>query len=234
MATPDNNESSASTLGTLVGVMNSAKEKWDSSGATEAMTNLSASIPQGTKDYFSQTTGQLFSREKLRSVTVYFGIGEERSFYVEKSPTLLAARVKHNLQFFYLNYMALTAVLFCLTLLISPSAIIGIGLLGLLWLYVIRSTSSGSMQVGPISVSQTNATIVMGAFTVFVLIWLLSGVFWWTIFSAGFLIVVHAGLRDASMHQDQEDQVAMMGEVAGQEQAAFLGNQAQPQMVQPV
>eukprot|EP00529_Nitzschia_sp_RCC80_P038699 CAMPEP_0113459184 /NCGR_PEP_ID=MMETSP0014_2-20120614/10316_1 /TAXON_ID=2857 /ORGANISM="Nitzschia sp." /LENGTH=59 /DNA_ID=CAMNT_0000350749 /DNA_START=106 /DNA_END=281 /DNA_ORIENTATION=+ /assembly_acc=CAM_ASM_000159 len=59
MATPDNNESSASTLGTLVGVMNSAKEKWDSSGATEAMTNLSASIPQGTKDYFSQTTGQL-------------------------------------------------------------------------------------------------------------------------------------------------------------------------------
>jgi hypothetical protein len=72
----------------------------------------------------------------------------------------------------------------------------------------------------------------MGAFTVFVLIWLLSGVFWWTIFSAGFLIVVHAGLRDASMHQDQEDQVAMMGEVAGQEQAAFLGNQ--PQMVPPV
>jgi hypothetical protein len=112
------------------------------------MTNLSASIPQGTKDYFSQTTGQLFSREKLRSITLYFGIGEERPFYVEKSPVLLAARVKHNLQFFYLNYLALTAVLFCLTLLISPSAIIGIGLLGLLWLYVIRSTSSGSMQVG--------------------------------------------------------------------------------------
>jgi hypothetical protein len=72
----------------------------------------------------------------------------------------------------------------------------------------------------------------MGAFTAFVLIWLLSGIFWWTIFSAGFLIVSHAALRDASMHQDEEDQVAMMGEVAGSEQAAFLGNQ--PQMVPPV
>lgn len=124
------------------------KEKWDSSGANEAMTSLSASIPQGTKDYLTQTTGQLFSRDRLRSITVCFGIGEERPFYVEKSPSLLAARVKHNLQFFYLNYLAVTAVMFCLTLLISPSAIIGIGLLGLLWLYVIRSTSGGSMKVG--------------------------------------------------------------------------------------
>lgn len=72
----------------------------------------------------------------------------------------------------------------------------------------------------------------MGAFTALVLIWLLSGIFWWTIFSAGFLVVTHAGLRDASMHQDGEDQVTMVGEVAGQEQAAFLGNQSQ--MVPPV
>jgi hypothetical protein len=42
--------------------------------------------------------------------------------------------------------------------------------------------------------------------------------------SSGFLTVLHAALRDASMHQDGEDQVAMMGEVARPgEQAAFLG-----------
>lgn len=41
------------------------------------------------------------------------------------------------------------------------------------------------------------------------------------------MVVVHAGLRDASMHQDGEDQVTMVGEVAGggiSEQAAFLGD----------
>jgi hypothetical protein len=67
----------------------------------------------------------------------------------------------------------------------------------------------------------------MGAISAFVLIWLLSGVFWWTLFSSGFMIVVHGGLRDASMHQDGDDQVIMVGEVAGvsaSEQAAFLGD----------
>jgi len=66
----------------------------------------------------------------------------------------------------------------------------------------------------------------MGLISAFVLIWLLSSVFWWTLASSGFLVVVHAGLRDASMHQDGEDQVTMVGEVAGpaSEQAAFLGD----------
>jgi hypothetical protein len=125
-----------------------SKDKWDSSGANDAINRFSASIPDSTKDYISATTGQLFSRERLRSVSVTFGIGEERPFYVEKTPSLLVARVKHNLQFFYLNYLALTAVFFCLTLLISPSAIIGIGLLAMLWMYVIRQSQSGSLKIG--------------------------------------------------------------------------------------
>jgi hypothetical protein len=54
------------------------------------------------------------------------------------------------------------------------------------------------------------------------LIWLLSSVFWWTLFSSGFLVAIHAVLRDASMHQDGEDQMDMVGEVSG-EQASFLG-----------
>ena len=111
------------------------------------MSRVAASVPQGTKDYFSSTTGELFNRQRMRSVSVCFGFGEERPFYVEKSPSLLVSRVKHNLSFFYLNYMIVIGILFCLTLLITPSAIIGIGLLGALWAYVIRQTQSGSLVV---------------------------------------------------------------------------------------
>ena len=66
----------------------------------------------------------------------------------------------------------------------------------------------------------------MGIVSVFVLIWLLSGIFWWALASSGFLVLMHAALRDASMHQDAADQMDMVGEVTG-ESAAFLG---QPQV----
>lgn len=218
---------SASTMSTLVGVANSAKEKWDSSGANQAMSKFSASIPDSTKNYISQTTGQLFTRERLRTVSICFGIGEERAFYVEKTPSLLIARLKHNTQFFYLNYLLMATVLFGLTLFVTPSAIIGIALLAAAWAYVIRASQNGSFKIGSVSISQSQATIVMGVISAFTLIWILSGVFWWALGSSGFLTVLHAGLRDASMHQDGEDQVTMVGEVepAGQpgEQAAFLG-----------
>ena len=55
-----------------------------------------------------------------------------------------------------------------------------------------------------------------------VLMWLLSGIFWWTLFSSGFMVIVHAGLRDASMHQDGDDQMDMVGDVG--ESSAFLGD----------
>ena len=90
----------------------------------------------------------MFKREHLRSVSVVFGIGEERPFYVEKTPSLLLERLRHNTIFFYLNYMVMTSVLFCLTLLISPGAIIGIGLLALAWVWLIRASQSGALKIG--------------------------------------------------------------------------------------
>ncbi len=72
------------------------------------------------------------------------------------------------------------------------------------------------------TISQKNATIGLSVFSAIFLIWLLSNVFWWTLFSSGFLVAIHAILRDASMHQDGEDQMDMVGEFSG-EQAAFLG-----------
>lgn len=218
---------SASSLNSVIGVVNSAKQKWNTSGANEVVSKFSASIPNSTKDYISQTTGQLFSRERLRTITICFGIGEERPFYVEKNPSLVVARIKHNLQFFYLNYLLLAAVFFILTLFVTPSAIIGIALLGGSWAYVIKASQSGSLKIGAFAVSQKQATVVMGVISCFVMIWILSGVFWWALFSSGLLTITHATFRDASMHQDGEDQVVMVGEVAPSssdgEQAAFLG-----------
>lgn len=121
-----------------------SKEKWAASGGNEALGRLHASIPDSTRTYVSS----LFKREHLRSISVVFGLGEERPFYVERTPSLLVERLRHNLVFFYLNYMVLTAVLFCLTLLISPSAIIGIGLLAMCWVWLIRASQSGSLRIG--------------------------------------------------------------------------------------
>lgn len=77
-----------------------------------------------------------------------------------------------------------------------------------------------------IMISQKHATIVLGVISVIALFYILSGIFWWTLASSGFMITVHAGLRDASMHQDGEDQVDMVGEVSSGETAAFLGEPA--------
>lgn len=115
------------------------------------MTRMTDQIPQGTKEYISATSAQVFNRQKLRSVSVVFGIGEERPFYVEKVPSLLMARLNHNLRFFFMNYIVCVGVvfvLFCTTLLISPVSIIKIALLGALWAYAIRQTQSGSLRIG--------------------------------------------------------------------------------------
>jgi hypothetical protein len=68
--------------------------------------------------------------------------------------------------------------------------------------------------------------MVLGGISLFIVFWLLKSVFWWTLFSSGFLVGIHAFLRDASMHKDMEDAVAMEGDLAfhsnGGEDAAFL------------
>ena len=55
----------------------------------------------------------------------------------------------------------------------------------------------------------------------------LSHVFWWTLFSGGFISGIHAFLRDASMHKDEEDRIEMTGDVAfdAGEDASFLNPQ---------
>lgn len=229
-----------------------SKNAWDSSGGSQALGSIQSSLPQGTKDYIADAQNKVFNRKNLRSPTVFFGLGEEKPFYLERVPSLITERVKHNLSFFYLNYVLLTALLFCLTLLISPSAIIGIGLLGFAWMAVIRATAEGSVQIkgesnkfffitsihnssifshplftylpAGITITQKQATIAMGAFSVMVLIWLLAHIFWWTVSTSGFLTGVHCLLRDASMHKDEEDRVEMQGDLSLDEESTFLNS----------
>ena len=210
------------------------------------MGRVSASIPDSTKKYVSG----VFKREHLRSFAVFFGIGEDRPFYLESTPSLLMDRLRHNAMFFYLNYLLLTAILFCLTLIISPSAIIEMALLAAAWMWIIRASQSGSLKIASeysmisskkfqanhfvvvltvlcvlldITIPQQTATIIMGVISIFVLLYVLSGIFWWTLFTSGFFVAVHAFMRDASLHKDMEDVVAMEGDMnIGGEDAAFL------------
>ncbi len=74
------------------------------------------------------------------------------------------------------------------------------------------------------SISAKQASLFMAVISVVVLMYLLSHVFWWTLFSSGFLISLHLLLRDASMHKDEEDKIDMTGDLDldTSEDAAFL------------
>jgi PRA1 family protein len=92
--------------------------------------------------------GSMFKKENLRGPSVFFGIGEERPYYVEKTPSLLAERLRHNFTFFYLNYLLVAAILFCLTLVVHVSTIIGLALLAGAWMWLIRATQDGNLRIG--------------------------------------------------------------------------------------
>eukprot|EP00565_Helicotheca_tamesis_P001319 CAMPEP_0185728824 /NCGR_PEP_ID=MMETSP1171-20130828/4221_1 /TAXON_ID=374046 /ORGANISM="Helicotheca tamensis, Strain CCMP826" /LENGTH=224 /DNA_ID=CAMNT_0028397571 /DNA_START=135 /DNA_END=809 /DNA_ORIENTATION=+ len=212
-------------MAVLGGLMGTVKEKWNASGGNEFASNISKSLPQGTQDYITQAQSKLFNREHFRSPTVFFGFGEERPFYFERTPALLVPRMKHNLTFFYLNYMVLTAILFVLTLIVSPGAIIGIAILGFAWVAVIRATQEGSVKIKGITITQKQASIGMSALSVLALFYILSNIFWWTLATSGFICGAHAVMRDAAMHKDEEDKVQMSGDLAlstEDEDAAFL------------
>ena len=77
-----------------------------------------------------------------------------------------------------------------------------------------------------ITVTQKQAMLGMSVISAIVLIYLLSHIFWWTMFTSGFLVGSHAALRDASMHKDEEDKVDMVGDLTlDEEQDAFLADE---------
>jgi hypothetical protein len=79
--------------------------------------------------------------------------------------------------------------------------------------------------VSAIQIPQKPATAGMGIISVLFLFWLFQSVFWWTLFSGGFLVAIHAFLRDSSMHKDMDDAVPMEGDLHLDEDESFLNNQ---------
>jgi len=226
-----NDESSSTTSALLGTVLGTVKSQWEAgknsegmSKASEVISNVTSSIPQGTKDLLSEAGARFLNPAFIRSPKVFFGVGEERPFFVERQASLLVSRVKHNLSYFYLNYAILTAILFFLTLIVSPGAIIEVGILAVLWGTVIRATSSGSVTIRGVTISQKQATIAMSALSLVVLMWILSNVFWWTMSTSIVLLGAHALFRDSSMLRDEEDKVDMTGDLG--EDASFLNQEA--------
>lgn len=215
----------AGAMAAVGGLLGSVTGKWEGSKGQEVLTSVSSSIPESTKEYLNNAKAKLFNTAYIRSPKVFFGIGEDKPFFYESEMSLLGSRLKHNFSYFYLNYFIMTAILFVLTLFISPGALIGIGLLGIAWASVIKATQSGSMKLGAIEISQKQASIVMSGISVVVLFYILSHVFWWTLATSGFFVGAHAVFRDASMHKDEEDKVQMTGDVLITEEDAFLGEE---------
>ena len=104
---------------------------------------VSGAIPEAAK----QMVRSYFKREDLRSIKVFFGMGEEKPFFFEKSPGLLIERIRKNLGFFFLNYLVVAFLAFCLSVVTSPMTLIGIAILAVVWLVVFRATQSGTLTV---------------------------------------------------------------------------------------
>mmetsp|Transcript_14975 Transcript_14975/g.22109 ORF Transcript_14975/g.22109 Transcript_14975/m.22109 type:complete len:231 (-) Transcript_14975:109-801(-) len=210
----------SNTLTALNGAWTSLKQKWSESSAPEYLNTVSSSIPQETKDFVSGARQRYLNPKHIRSPKVYVGLGEERPFYLEKSPSLLGSRVKHNFQYFYLNYIIIAAILFVMTLMISPTAIIGVVLVVGAWMFTLKATQSGSVTVRGITIPQQPILAALAIATFFAMSYILSSIFWWTLFSSAFCAGGHAILRDATMHRDEEDKVDMTGDLG--EDSAFL------------
>jgi len=222
METATGSIDNTSTAAAFGGMLGAVAGKWEGSEPQQVLSSVSAALPDTTKEYLESAKSRIFNPAYIRSPRSFFGFGEERPFFVEREASLVASRLKHNCSYFYLNYIILNSVFFVLTLLISPGAIIGIGILGVAWAAVIRTTSAGPLIIRGVTISQKQASIGMSIFSVFVLFYILSHVFWWTLGAAGLFVGAHAFLRDASMLKDDEDKVSMSGEIGMGEGDSFL------------
>jgi hypothetical protein len=54
------------------------------------------------------------------------------------------------------------------------------------------------------NISQKHATQAMGVCSFFVLLYLLSGIFWWTLLWSAILVAVHAFLRNPAIRKDMD------------------------------
>lgn len=175
--------------------------------ANQAMTQVSAAIPQEAKNYMKTAKEKILDSDKLRSFSVFFGIGEDGAYSIALNPTVLCPRLKHNILFFYLNYILLAAVVFAITLLatmLNPMTLVILAVLAAAWFVVIRSTSEGSVKIIGITISRKTASLIMMIVSGIVGFFMVKDIFFITLGSSAGLALIHAFFRDASNHRLDE------------------------------
>ncbi|CAJ1966495.1 unnamed protein product [Cylindrotheca closterium] len=213
--------------------MNEAKEKWDSSNVSKSLNKAVAAVPQSTKDMLASKSGELFNRSNLRGFQACFGIGQNdgnSAFSMEKSFGPLKNRVTTNLQFFYLNYLLLGAFLFCLTLIVSPSAIIGMGLLVVVWiLFIQRAKQEKPLSICGKELTDKHATDVLIVLTAVVLFFILEGAFWYALGTTLLLTILHAATRSEFDYEEvasADDELAQAEKTVGENTKLMIKSRA--------
>jgi hypothetical protein len=155
-----------------------------SNQANQTLNKVSAAIPQETKDFMQSAKEKILDSDKLRSFSLFFGIGEGSGFSPTINPTILCPRLKKNILFFYLNYILLAAVVVVITLfatMINPKTIIMLAILLVALMFVIQSTAGGGLEIrgGAMAISRKSVTALMMAISAVVLFFMVKSLCLW-------------------------------------------------------
>jgi len=143
---------------------------------------------------------KILDSDNLRPFSVFVGIGEPSSFNVTLNPTVLCPRLKHNLFFFYLNYILLAAVVFVITLLatmLNPLTLIVVVALAAAWFVVIKATTE-DVKFGCFTITRKNASLAMMIISGIVAFFTVKDTFFVTLGTGSALSLIHAIFRDSS------------------------------------
>ncbi len=146
---------------------------------------------------------KVLDSDQLRSLSVFFGIGESNAYSLVLMPNNLCQRLWKNIIFFYLNYILLAAMVFSLCLLsflMSPKSIIVLACLAAAWFTILRLTAN-EIKVACLTISRKEASVFMTLISIMVGLFAFEGVFVYSIGCSSFLALIHALARDASTHQ---------------------------------
>jgi len=199
--TAENAATGLATASAASNLLGQAQKNWSESEGPKVLKDVASSIPESTR--------KIFSSDKIRTISVYFGIGDTRPYFAEKNSSLIVARLKHNVSFFYLNYLVQSAIFYGLTILFSPGSLLEIGILAIAWLLVMRATNDGVLNLGCFKVTRKVVSVGMTAISAVVLLYVLSNVFWWALSTSIFFMLLHAVFRDASKYKSEADVISV-------------------------
>ena len=107
--------------------------------------------------------------DKIRSLFVFTGIGEEKPFALPPSQQRYQQLVS-NLSFFLVNYVLLTFIIGTLYVLYQPTLILWCALIGGGWAYVVKFAPE-TVEVGGRTVNKKEMGFAMSAVTVLILLY---------------------------------------------------------------